>query len=186
MDKGSILFSYLGFQISALAAMSDSPVNSFNSTHSNFSLKRLRRASSPLLHCQSHREAVTHQDHSSDSHLELRDSEPQPVLMDDWIKMKIEVPKIYLGILYANMLASLFTWLLLAGFIVLPVAFTSIRNSRALDDIGKAGKVVFGVVQNVPFLWVAGTCFVFGVIGLSWLWWENKSNYIWLTDRVFL
>jgi hypothetical protein len=89
--------------------MLDSPVNSFNSTYSSFSLKRLRRASSLLLHGQSHREAVTHQDYLSDSHLELRDSEPQPVLMDDWIKMKIKVPKIYLGILYVNMLASLFT-----------------------------------------------------------------------------
>jgi hypothetical protein len=106
--------------------------------------------------------------------------------MNDWIKMKIEVPKIYLGILYANMLANLFTWLILAGFIILPVTFSSIRNSRALDDIGKAGKVVFGAIQNVPFLWVAGTCFVFGVTGLSWLWWENRSNYIFLTDRVFL
>jgi len=61
--------------------------------------------------------------------------------------MKIKVPKIYLGILYANMLASLFTWLLLAGFFIFPVTF-----SHALDDIGKARKVVFGAIQNVPFL----------------------------------
>jgi predicted histidine transporter YuiF (NhaC family) len=100
--------------------------------------------------------------------------------------MKIEVPKIYLGILYANMLASLFTWLLLAGFMVLPVTFASLRSSRALNGIGKAGKAVFGAVQNIPFLWLAGVCFVCGVIGLSWIWWENRKNYIWLTDRVFL
>jgi RsiW-degrading membrane proteinase PrsW (M82 family) len=79
--------------------------------------------------------------------------------------MKIEVPK-------RNTLASLFSWLLLASFIVLPVTFVSIHNSRK--------------VQNVPFFWVAGTCFVCGVIGLSWLWWENRSDYIWLKDRVFL
>jgi hypothetical protein len=93
--------------------------------------------------------------------------EPQPILMNDWIKMKIEVLKIYLGILYANMLANLFTWLLLAGFIILPVTFSSIRNSRALNNIGKARKAVFDAIQNVPFLWVVGTCFVFGVTGLS-------------------
>jgi hypothetical protein len=91
-----------------------------------------------------------------------------------------------LGILYANMLTNLFTWLLLVGFIILPVIFSSIRNSRALDNIGKAGKALFGAIQNAPFLWVAGTCFVFGVTGLSWLWWKNRSNYIFLTDRVFL
>jgi phosphoglycerol transferase MdoB-like AlkP superfamily enzyme len=106
--------------------------------------------------------------------------------MNDWVRMKIEVPKIYLSILYANMLASLFTWFLLAGFIVLPVTFASLRSTRAVNGIGKAGKAVFGAVQNISFLWLAGTCFVCGVLGLSWLWWENRKNYIWLTDRVFV
>ena len=42
-----------------------------------------------------------------------------------------------------NLLASLFTWLLLAGYLVLPGAFASIRNSRTLSDgAGKAGKTV--------------------------------------------
>lgn len=93
--------------------------------------------------------------------------------------MKTEVPKI----LYENMLAILFTWHL-AGFIVLPVTFASIRNSRALDGIGRAGKAVFGAVQNVPLLVVAGACC--GVIGLSWLCWEDRHHYVWLPDRAFL
>jgi hypothetical protein len=71
---------------------------------------------------------------------------PQPILMNDWIKMKIKVLKIYLGILYVNILANLFTWLLLAGFIILPMTFSSICNSHALNDIRKAGKAVFGVI----------------------------------------
>ena len=145
-----------------------------------------RRASSSSLRDRSRREVVIHQNNPSDSHLEHRNSEPRPIIMNDWIRMKIEVPKIYLSILYANMLASLFTWLLLAGFTVLPVTFASLRNSRAVSGIGKAGKTVFSAVQNIPFVWLAGTCFFGGVIGLSWLWWENRKNYIWLTDRVFL
>jgi len=60
--------------------------------------------------------------------------------------MKIKVPKIYLGILYANMLANLFTWLILAGFIILPATFSSIHNSCALNKIGKAGKAVFDAI----------------------------------------
>jgi hypothetical protein len=140
--------------------MSGSPVKNSYSACSSISpillqdppkIKSRRRASSPLLPDRSHREAVL-QDHSSDSNSEPRNSEPQPLVMNDWVKMKIEVPKIYLGILYTNMLASLFTWLLLAGFIVLPVIFNSLRNSHAIDSIGKAGKAVFGTVQNVPFL----------------------------------
>ena len=100
--------------------------------------------------------------------------------------MKTEVPRIYLGMLYTNFLATLFTWLLLAGFIVLPVTFASLRTSQALNRIGKAGRAVFIKVQNVPFLWVASTCFICGAVGLAWLWSENRSNYIWLSDRVFL
>ncbi|KAH8758836.1 hypothetical protein BGZ57DRAFT_771051 [Hyaloscypha finlandica] len=96
--------------------------------------------------------------------------------------MKIDVPKI----LYANMLASLFTWLLLAGFIVLPATFASIRNSRALDGMGKAGKAVIGATQNIPLLWIAGICCVCGASGLLWLWWGQSRNYIWLGDRIFL
>jgi hypothetical protein len=161
--------------------MSDSPASPHFQLQAPPQIKKR-----PQSRGRSRREVLIHQDHSGDSYLELRDLEPQPVLMNDWIKMKIEVPKIYLGILYANMLASLFTWLILAGFVVLPVTFASIRNSRALDEIGKAGKTVFGTVQNVPFLWAAGTCLVCGVIGLSWLWCENRSNYIWLIDRIFL
>ncbi|KIM93129.1 hypothetical protein OIDMADRAFT_138373 [Oidiodendron maius Zn] len=100
--------------------------------------------------------------------------------------MKIEVPRIYWSILYTNMLASLFTWLLLAGFMVLPVTFSSLRTSRALNGLGITGKIVISAVQNIPFLAIAASCFVCGVAGLLWIWWENRRNYIWLTDRVFL
>jgi hypothetical protein len=103
-------------------------------------------------------------------------------MMASWMKVKTEVPKI----LYANMLALLFTWLLLAGFTVFPVTFASIRNSRALDGIGRAGKAVFSAVQDAPLLVVAGTGCICGAVGLSWLCWGNRVNYVWLTDRAFL
>ncbi|KAH6667732.1 hypothetical protein B0J14DRAFT_442502, partial [Halenospora varia] len=82
-----------------------------------------------------------------------------------------------------NMLVLLFTWLL-AGFVVLPVMFASIRNSRALDGIGRAGKAVFSAVQDAPLLVVAGTGFICGVVALSWLCWGNRVK--WLTDCAFL
>ena len=202
MDKGSGCLPCVSLRISALVAMSGSPVKRSHSTRSSISHFSLQdppqielldidktprqSASSPSLRGQSCREDVIRQDHSRDSRPEPRSAESQPFLMNDWVKMKIEMPKVYLGILYANMLASLFTWLLLAGFTVLPVTFASLRNSRTLNEIGKAGKAVFGAVQNIGFLWLAGTFFFCGVFGLLWLWWENRKNYIWLTDRVFL
>ena len=108
------------------------------------------------------------------------------MLVNNWIKMKIEVPKVYLRILHANVLASLFTWLLLAGFIVLPVTFASLRSSRAFNSLGEASKAAFGAVQHIHYVWIALACFICGVIGLSWIWWENRKNYLWLTDCVFL
>jgi hypothetical protein len=198
VDKGS-LFPWVSLRVQALATMSGSPEKRSlsSSSISDFILedppqiqlgkKNPRRSlSSPSLRRRSRPEIDIHQDYSHDPSPEPGNSEPRPVLMNDWIKMKIEVPKIYMGILYANLLAGLFTWLLLAGFMVLPVTFASLRSSRALNGIGKAGKAVFGAVQNIPLLGLAGACFGCGVIGISWIWWENRKNYIWLTDRVFL
>lgn len=174
--------------------MPDSPVKNFHrscSVPSRLSLQDppqvaveinkspCRSASPPVLRDRICR-LFLHQDHSSGSCSEPSStSGPCLVMMAAWMRIKTKVPKI----LYENMLAILFTWLL-AGFIILPVTFGSIRNSRALDGIRRAGKAVFSVVQNVPLLVVAGTCC--GVVGLSWLCWENRDHYIWLPDCAFL
>jgi hypothetical protein len=131
------------------------------------------------------REVVIHQDIARDTSrdTQLRES---GLSTNRWTDMKLEEPHIYLRILYANMLASLFTWLLLAGFMVIPVTFASLRSSRALSSIGKAGRDAFNAIQHMPFLAIAGICFFIGVGGLSYIWWDNKKNYIWLTERVFL
>jgi hypothetical protein len=69
--------------------------------------------SSPL-RGQIHTEVATHDDDLRDSH-----SEPEVVLVIDWVRMKIDLPKIYWGILFANICANLFIWLLISGFLVL-------------------------------------------------------------------
>ena len=99
-------------------------------------------------------------------------------MMASWVKVKAEVPKL----LYANMLVS---WLL-AGLVILPVMFASIRNSRALDGIGRAGKAVFSEVQDSPLLVVAGTGFICGVVGLYGYCWGHTVKFVWLTDCLFL
>jgi hypothetical protein len=178
--------------------MSDSPVKRLYSTRSISPISFLslnsrkiqpdksphRRASSPSLPAHSRRDVVIHQAESRDP--EPRNSNPQLLLTNRWIDMKLELQHVYLSILYANMLAGLFTWLLLAGFIVLPVTFASLRNSRALNSIGSAGRIAFNAVQNGHYLALAVVCFTIGVGGLSWIWWDNRKNYIWLTERVFM
>jgi hypothetical protein len=98
--------------------------------------------------------------------------------MASWGKVKAEVPKL----LYTNMLVS---WLL-AGLVILPVMFASLRNSRALDGIGRAGKAVFSAVQDFPLLLVAGAGFICGVVGLYWHCSRHTGKYVWLIDCAFL
>ncbi|KAK6609670.1 hypothetical protein H4I96_03601 [Botrytis cinerea] len=64
-----------------------------------------------------------------------------------------------------NLMASAMTWILLAGYLVLPSTFTSLQKSTAVaEKAGKAGNVVLGVYQNLPLLWVAA---IFCLIGAS-------------------
>ena len=69
-----------------------------------------------------------------------------------------------------NILASLCTWLLLAGYVVLPGAFTSIQNSRVLsEEAGAAGKAVVKAAQTWPVLLVALIYCAISVSRISWL-----------------
>jgi hypothetical protein len=64
-----------------------------------------------------------------------------------------------------NILASLFTWLLLAGYIVFPGAFISISNSRVLSqEASAASKDVVKVVHILPVLLVASLCYGAGAV----------------------
>jgi hypothetical protein len=88
-----------------------------------------------------------------------------------------------------NVLASLFTWLLLAGYIVFPGTFTSLRRSNAIKNAANRDKTeqfILDTVQNVPLLWVAAICCVIGASGISWLWWRWNENFVWLVNRIFL
>ena len=84
-----------------------------------------------------------------------------------------------------NVLAGFFSWILLAGYIVFPGTFTSLRNSNSLDK-SKPGMVVQETVKNVPLLWVAALCCITGSFGMCWLWWTWQENFIWLVRQIFL
>jgi hypothetical protein len=90
-----------------------------------------------------------------------------------------KIPVIY------NILSSFFSWLLLAGYMVFPGTFVSIRNSQALaNGAGKAGKLVSTAVQNVPLVYVAAICCIGGAAGMSWLGWLWRKNYLWIMNRI--
>ncbi|KAG6902431.1 hypothetical protein C0995_016610 [Termitomyces sp. Mi166 len=55
-----------------------------------------------------------------------------------------------------NMMASFFTWILLAGFILFPGTFTSLQNSQAAAS-SEVGRQVLRAVAHVPLLSVDET-----------------------------
>ncbi|KAL2414641.1 hypothetical protein ABEF91_004826 [Exophiala dermatitidis] len=88
-----------------------------------------------------------------------------------------------------NFYASLLRWLILAGYIVFPGTFTSLKSSNSVQEAASetyAGKTILDSVQNASLLWIAGACCLFGVVGIALLWKRWKRNYIWLVNRIFL
>jgi len=123
-------------------------------------------------------EAVIHESPNEES------IEESPPFSTDYMNMLLRLDKIPT---LHNILAGAFTWLLLAGFVVIPGAFTSIVNSRVLQTgAGKAGKTVVRTAQNLPLLGVAAASCGIGAIGMSCLWWIYRTEYIWLINRLFL
>lgn len=74
-----------------------------------------------------------------------------------------KIPRIH------NILASFSGWLVLAGFVVFPGTFTSIKGLS--DDPGLAGEAshILDRVQNIPLPVVAAVCCGIGATGLLWL-----------------
>jgi hypothetical protein len=84
-----------------------------------------------------------------------------------------------------NFWAIFFGWLTLAGYVVLPNTFTSLKASESFND-SASGKFVLKTVQNMQLLPLAGLLCFIGTVGTCSLWWIWQANYIWLLDRLFL
>jgi hypothetical protein len=110
------------------------------------------------------------------------DEASNPQAQTRYISMLLQLDAI--SSLY-NILASASTWLLLAGFVVLPGTFTTLKNSHAPAST-EAGRAALGIIQNTPLLWLGAICFITAALGMSWVWWKLQENYIWLINRIFL
>ncbi|RDB26836.1 hypothetical protein Hypma_005368 [Hypsizygus marmoreus] len=84
-----------------------------------------------------------------------------------------------------NMMASFFTWILLAGFVLFPGTFTSLQNAQA-DISSEFGRHVLNAVTHVPLFVIAFICCGIGAVGMVYLWWRWMYNYVWLVNRIFL
>lgn len=103
-----------------------------------------------------------------------------------YVRMVVEANEIHWKY---NTLASAAHWTLLAGYLVLPGTFTSLRESSTIDDKlynAKAGRIILNTIQNPPLLGTAFTLFTLGLIVMGRLYWQYKSNYIWLINKLLM
>ena len=101
------------------------------------------------------------------------------------------IPKIY------NLLAAFSTWILLAGYVLLPGTFTSLQKIPTPtdpsdphydpDDHPNAVEVwILQRVRNTPLLFIAAICTAIGILGMCGLWFRWRRNYVWIINRIFL
>ncbi|KAH0579049.1 hypothetical protein H2248_003208 [Termitomyces sp. 'cryptogamus'] len=84
-----------------------------------------------------------------------------------------------------NMMASFFTWILLAGFVLFPGTFTSLQNSETAAS-SEVGRQVLKAVAHVPLFVIAFLCCGIGAVGMCYLWWKWMDNYLWLVSSIFM
>lgn len=91
---------------------------------------------------------------------------------------------------YWNILAAACTWILLAGFIVLPGTYNDFQKSKFIEDAkadqSNAGNKFLASFANIGLLVLAAVLCGIGVLGVTGLWLKWRANYIWLINKVLL
>ncbi|PTB69993.1 hypothetical protein BBK36DRAFT_1109556 [Trichoderma citrinoviride] len=91
-----------------------------------------------------------------------------------------------------NILAAVFVWLLLAGFLVFPGTFTSLQASvdkQGDDDhtfSKEAAKLIVKSIKNIPLLVIAIVMCAISAIGMLVLTILHAKNYVWIVNKLFL
>jgi len=96
-----------------------------------------------------------------------------------------EIPRLY------NISASLFTWIILAGYLVVPGTFTTFKETKAFQDAdsnqsdGQVAHDIVNSIAHIGLLWLAGSFCVVGTVGCLALWIRWRQNYVWLINKIF-
>lgn len=88
-----------------------------------------------------------------------------------------------------GILASIAYWILLAGYLVVPGTFISLKGAGAIEtklEGNEAGKALLDIIQNPPLLVIACIFFFSGCVIMGGLYWKYRDNYIWLVNKLFL
>ena len=89
-----------------------------------------------------------------------------------------------------SLLASFFVWLLLAGFLVFPGTFTTIKHSiedKNPDELAdKTAAKILDSVKNIPLLVIAAIACAIAVVGMASLALRHITNYVWLSNKLVM
>jgi hypothetical protein len=88
-----------------------------------------------------------------------------------------------------NLCANAANWVLLAGYVIIPGTFTSLKKSSEVQDAlqtNGAGRVVLKTIQNPPLLVISFLFLIAGSAMLGWLWVKFNTCYPWLINKTFL
>jgi hypothetical protein len=92
-----------------------------------------------------------------------------------------DIPRLY------NILAAGFTWILLAGFLVIPGTFTTFKDHTDDSKISNTVEnAIVNSISHIGLVWVSGAFCIIGAVGCCWLWFLWRKNYVWLINRIFL
>lgn len=131
---------------------------------------------------------------SSTAATEMLQHPPKPVLtrvpsvQTRYMEMLLHldhIPRIY------NILSAACTWILLAGFLVIPGTFTSFKNSDAFKNSGQSNEsavaeAIINSIANIGLLWLSGAFCGIGALGCLFMWFRWRKNYVWLINRIFM
>jgi hypothetical protein len=89
-----------------------------------------------------------------------------------------------------NILVLFFTWILLAGFVVIPGSFTSSKRKQEGESvqipIGGANSKLALTPANTAAMVIGFICIVTGMFGAAWLALRWRRNYVWLLNKLYM
>ena len=91
-----------------------------------------------------------------------------------------------------NILISVFVWVLLAGFVIIPGSFTSTKRKQDGETVqipvgggSASGSKLALTPANTAAMVVGLLCIVAGTFGSAWLALRWRRNYIWLLNKLY-
>ena len=85
-----------------------------------------------------------------------------------------------------NILVSVFVWVLLAGFVVVPGSFTSGARKQDGATVQIAAAKLSLTPANTAAMVVGFVAIVAGTFGSAWLALRWRRNYIWLLNKLYM